>query len=445
LVERELLLFALFWFIIGMVDEMAMDAIWLGLRLTGRARTPRLPTHTGTPPLAGLAAVLIPAWREDEVIGATVAHMLGAWPQRDYRIYIGCYRNDAATVSAAIGAAGRDARVRLVIHDRLGPTTKADCLNRLYLALAADEARTGRRFATVLLQDAEDMVHPLGLTIVDQGLSAGGGGADFVQLPVHPELDSSGCWVSGHYADEFAESHGKALVVRDWLQAALPAAGVGCGFSRVMLERIGAVRRGMGESGPFAADCLTEDYELGLLIERFGGRSRFLRLRDAEGQLIATRSYFPCDLASAVRQKTRWVHGIALQSWDRLGWVGRPVGVWMALRDRRGPLTALMLAQLAGAHPRQLASPALVLLMRVSLAGLVWRAAMRFAFTAREYGPAEGVRALLRIPVANVITIMAGRRALLAYIRSLRGERVVWDKTAHHLHPALGARAELIA
>jgi len=40
LVERELLLFALFWFIIGMVDEMALDAIWLGLRITGRASTP---------------------------------------------------------------------------------------------------------------------------------------------------------------------------------------------------------------------------------------------------------------------------------------------------------------------------------------------------------------------------------------------------------------------
>jgi adsorption protein B len=45
----------------------------------------------------------------------------------------------------------------------------------------------------------------------------------------------------------------------------------------------------------------------------------------------------------AVRQKTRWIHGIALQSWDRMGWMGRPVDVWMALRDRRGPLVALVL------------------------------------------------------------------------------------------------------
>ena len=44
-----------------------------------------------------------------------------------------------------------------------------------------------------------------------------------------------------------------------------------------------------------------------------------------------------------MRQKTRWVHGIALQSWDRLGWSGSAVQRWMTLRDRRGPLAALLL------------------------------------------------------------------------------------------------------
>ena len=60
---------------------------------------------------------------------------------------------------------------------------------------------------------------------------------------------------------------------------------------------------------------------------------------------------------------------------------------------------------------------------------------MRFAFTAREYGAMEGVRAVLRIPVSNVIAIMAGRRALFAYLRSLSGEAARWDKTVHDLHP----------
>jgi bacteriophage N4 adsorption protein B len=43
---------------------------------------------------------------------------------------------------------------------------------------------------------------------------------------------------------------------------------------------------------------------------------------------------------------------------------------------------------------------------------------------------------VLRIPIANVISIMAGRRALMAYMRTLGGAEVSWDKTSHASHPA---------
>ncbi len=152
-----------------------------------------------------------------------------------------------------------------------------------------------------------------------------------------------------------------------------------------------------------------------------------------------------------MRQKTRWIHGISLQSWDRLGWEPRMVDNWMALRDRRGPLTALVLAaaylliavegllglgRLAGFETSMALSPVLRLMISVCFVSFAWRALFRFAFTAREYGVFEGLCAVLRIPVANLIAIMAGRRALFAYIRSLGGERVIWDKTVHHVHPA---------
>lgn len=113
------------------------------------------------------------------------------------------------------GAQG-DARVRLVIHDRDGPTTKADCLNRLYAAIEADEVRLGMRFRMVLLHDAEDMVDPAALGLLDRALDD----ADFVQLPVLPEPQPASRWIGSHYCEEFAESHGKAMVVRDWLNAA---------------------------------------------------------------------------------------------------------------------------------------------------------------------------------------------------------------------------------
>ncbi|MFX8637222.1 glycosyltransferase family 2 protein, partial [Acinetobacter baumannii] len=81
--------------------------------------------------------------------------------------------------------------------------------------------------------------------------------------PVRPEPQAASRWVGGHYCDEFAESHAKAMVVRDWLGVSLPAAGVGCAFSRAAIEAI-AARRGCAQ--PFAAECLTEDYEFGLLV-----------------------------------------------------------------------------------------------------------------------------------------------------------------------------------
>lgn len=441
IVEHELLLFAAVFFLIGALDELAVDLAWLWLNLTGRTRPQRFAAAPDAP-LKGIAAVLVPAWREADVVAAMLRHCRASWPQRELRIYAGCYRNDPATLAALIEGAARDPRIRVVVHAADGPTTKADCLNRLYAALSADERRTGARARSVILHDAEDLVHPEALALIDATLDE----SDFVQLPVIPVPQKHSRWIAGHYGDEFAEAHGKTMVVRDWLAAGLPAAGVGCGFARSMLDLLAHKR---GGAGPFAAESLTEDYELGLLIAEAGGRQRFVRSEAPEGGPIATRECFPDDLGVAVRQKTRWLHGIAFQGWDRLGWHGRLAERWMRLRDRRGPLTALVLAAAylliviwavlflasrAGWHDPAPLSPALVALLWVNFASFIWRAAFRFGFTARTYGWREGLRAIPRIPFANVIAIMAGRRATIAYLRSLLGGAVRWEKTPHRVH-----------
>lgn len=452
LVEQELLLFAAFWFLLGAIDDIAVDLCWIWLKLTGRARTRRVSGEQESAPLGGRAAILIAAWQEEQVIAHTVRHALSVWQQDDFTLYVGCYGNDPETISAAMSAAGNDPRVRIVIHENAGPTTKADCLNRLYGALSDDERRYGYRFKSIVLHDSEDMVHPAELAVIDAALSE----VDFVQLPVRPEPQPASRWVGGHYSDEFTESHAKALVVRDALGAAIPAAGVACGFSRDIMERIARRRRAQGGPGPFASECLTEDYELGVLVRREGGRSRFLRARDDNAQLVATRAYFPARLEDSVRQKTRWIHGIAFQGWDRLGWGTRLADWWMALRDRRGPLTAIVLAcgyvllviegllglaRLSGWQATTIISPVLKGMLVLCFVSFVWRGVFRVAFTAREYGPTEGIRALLRIPVANFIAIVAGRRALWRYIQTLRGAAVTWDKTRHDHHPANSAMA----
>ena len=57
----------------------------------------------------------------------------------------------------------------------------------------------------------------------------------------------------------------------------------------------------------------------------------------------------------------------------------------------------------------------------------------------------EGLRALIRIPLSNIIAMMAGRRAIVAYFRSLKSDAVVWEKTGHAALPAPLARLRILA
>ena len=447
LLQHELLLFAGVFFLLGAIDDAALDLSWIWLKLTGRARTARVSrSELQVSPLHGRAAIFVPAWQEEQVIGATIRHMLSSWRHRDLRLYVGIYRNDPATLEAVMRAAKADRRLRVVIHDRAGPSTKADCLNRLYRAMCDDERRSGERFSCVVFHDAEDMVDPAGLVLLDAAIAHG---ADFAQLPVEPLPQAARDWLGSHYCEEFAEAHGKAMVVRSEIGAALPAAGVGCASSRNALEKLASQRGGEG-GAPFEPQSLTEDYELGLAIGENGGRCQFVRARGEDDMLIATRAYFPSRLEDIVRQKTRWVLGISLQGWDRTGWSGGLFERWMRARDRRGPLTAITLAlgyallvvtmvlvlavSLGWTRPLPL-TPVLTSVLYINLAFFAWRCLWRFAFTARNYGVAEGVFAVLRIPVTNVIAILSSRRALSAYLSGLFGGAVAWEKTPHNRHP----------
>ena len=205
LVQHELLLFAAAFFALGMIDEFALDCTYLWLRFKGRIRSRQIDEREfdEIDGLAGRAAIFIPAWQEADVIGPTLVHMLEVWPQDELRVYIGCYRNDAATMASVIAATRGDPRVRLVVHGRDGPTSKADCLNRMYGALAEDERREGIEARMVVLHDAEDMVDPAALRLLDHALWD----AHFVQLPVLALPQPQSRWIASHYSDEFAETN----------------------------------------------------------------------------------------------------------------------------------------------------------------------------------------------------------------------------------------------
>ena len=444
--HHEILLFAVVGLAIGGIDDFLIDLLFLSRRmwrdLVIYARYPRMTTAT-LPASAnpGRIAIFIPAWKEVEVIGSMLTHALNCWGEADYRIFIGTYPNDPDTIDAIAAVAEGDPRVVVGINPLPGPSTKADCLNVLWRAMLADEAQLGRNYKAVVLHDAEDVVHPDEIRLFDFMIDR----FQLVQLPVLP-LPGHGSWfsraIANHYCDEFAESHGKYLTVREALGASVPSAGVACAFERDALAAL-AINPARG---PFDPSSLTEDYEAGLRIRDGGGHGVFVRIRDANGKLVATREYFPNSINAAVRQKARWIVGISLAGWDRMGWRGGTAELWMRLRDRRAAIAALVLcaayvafllwpmlwviAQFQPSFPRA-TSPAIDALLRVNFFLMSWRIFMRAVFAGHAYGWRYGLGAIPRTLLANLITILATQRALSLYARSLLGQPLSWDKTRH--------------
>jgi adsorption protein B len=439
-VAAELALFAGVGFFLFAINDLMVDLLYFTRGLWRRASARgRLPCAFAIDlPAAGdseLIAVLVPAWDEAAVIAAMLRATLARFDYPNYRLFVGHYRNDPATAAAIASVV--DPRIEPVLVDAEGPSTKADCLNHLYDALIAYELAHQLSAKAVVLHDAEDVVHPLELRIFDRLIDQ----AAVVQLPVLPLTDPHSRWISGHYCDEFAEAHVKELVVRELVGAAIPLAGVGCAIARKPLAQLAA----MEEGKPFAGSSMTEDYEVGLKIGALGLKTMFVRIpaRPGDRGVVASRGHFPATLGCAVRQKARWLGGIALAGWDRLGWSGGFGERWMRMRDRRGPLAALLLlaaygaallwsqmwlAEALGAPIKVQIDPLVVKLLLVNGWLLAWRVLMRSCFTAWAYGWREGLMSMPRLLVGNIIAMLAAARAVSLH---LGGGARRWDKTRH--------------
>lgn len=444
-VQKELLLFASLCFIIGSVDDVIFDVMWMAHSVKrkllvysryDRTVVENLPPSSREQPLA----IFVPAWREAPVIGAMLRRCLDQWDHKNYRIYVGCYPNDDETIAAVADAASGVENIRIIICDHDGPTSKADCLNRLWRALCQDEIFESTVYKAVILQDAEDLVHPKALELFDYLIDR----ASLVQIPVIPRRASRSIWVAGHYGDEFAEMHGKQMVLREALGVSIPSAGVGCAFRRDALGKLSVQTHGK----PFDAASLTEDYELGLNLTEGEARGIFARLKDQHGQWVATQEFFPDNFEDAIRQKSRWMIGIALSGWDRLGWTTCWRENWMRLRDRKASFAAIILALayvailltgclyitgLTGIYQPNPISGFLKTMLVFNAAFLVWRLGIKGYFVFALYGLREALLSVPRTFIANVINILAAKRALIQYLQILAGAPARWEKTSHFL------------
>lgn len=196
--QREIMLFAAVGLTIGGLDDLCIDVLYVVRRSWRRwaiyrrhepMTTATLPEPSDRRPLA----VFVPAWREADVIGPMLRSATARWGAGPYRIFVGAYPNDPQTIAQIATVAAEGQPVTLVINDRDGPTTKADCLNALWRTMCAEEKRTGTAFKAVVLHDAEDVVHADELRLLSVMIDR----FDLVQLPVLPLASQQSQWIAG--------------------------------------------------------------------------------------------------------------------------------------------------------------------------------------------------------------------------------------------------------
>jgi len=219
----------------------------------------------------------------------------------------------------------------------------------------------------------------------------------------------------------------------------------------------------------FNPKSLTEDYEIGIRLGKRGARQiiliqyveriiskkrllqRGVRPKKIK-ELVATRAFFLTEFRKAMRQRARWVYGIAWQGLRNIGWEKSLKFNYALLRDRVaffanflylfGYLLIIYVAVVAGV--RRFFRPDFVLpplvgrgeiwwqLAMVVMFFFFWRLLMRFIFVNKVYGLGHALVTPIKMVVGNVLNIASSGLAMLWLIRALRtGREQGWIKTEH--------------
>jgi len=434
--------------LISGLDDLVVDLAWAWTWLKSALRPaasvfPPGPRQLENAPRQRIA-IFVPLWHEHQVVGRMLEHNLAAIRYPDYHFFAGCYPNDVQTQEAVQAVAERFPQVHLAVCPHPGPTSKADCLNWIYQHLLLLEERSGEVFDIVVIHDAEDLVHPEELRWINYYAAR----YDFVQTPVLALATPLRKLTHGVYCDEFAENHSRDMTVRAVLGGFVPSCGVGTGYRRDALERLARA----SSNRLFEPEALTEDYENGLRLFRLGCSQAFVPISKSSNggrDFVVTREFFPASWNAALRQRTRWVTGIALQGWQRFGWSGKPGEVYWLWRDRKGlianPLSlAANLVFIYGAATAMWmrVSPWQARLAMATLALQIVRIGVRMLCVGRIYGLVFALGVPARAVYANALNTAATVQAVARYTWArVRGQPLKWLKTEH----AYPARAALLA
>ncbi len=442
------------WVLLSGIDDLFIDLACLYGCIRRRFSThplDRFPSEEeldAAPPRR--MAVFVAAWREHKVIQKMIDNNAGRLRYPHFDFFVGVYPNDALTIAAVEEAARRYPNVHLSRTPHDGPTSKADNLNWIYQNMLVYEEQRGVRFDMVLTHDAEDLIDPDALRWINYY----GQWNDMVQIPVLALGTAFSKLAHGVYCDEFAEFQFKDMPTRQLLGGFIPSTGVGTGFSRRSLEKMAEAY----SNRIFEPVSLTEDYESGFRVRRLGLSQTFIPIAVRHGRPIATREYFPLTFSEAVRQRTRWVMGITLQSWEFHTADETFRHLYWFWRDRKALVGNLMtpLANLLflfgfftwvwsrATHGEWLLAREMSRFYGICVTGLAIQAlqmSIRAGCSARIYGWRFACGVPVRVIAANAINCVATARAIWIYTGAkLHGHPLRWVKTEH----AYPSRAALL-
>ncbi len=433
------------------VDDLYIDIVALFKNLKPHEISERTLAKMNLMPQKKIA-VMIANWHEDEILERMISGNTLRLDYSNYTFYLGVYPNDLPTLNVAKSIESKYSNVRVVVNRADGPTSKGQMLNQIVQTIRIHELQQEAAFDIFMLHDSEDLIHPLSLKLINYHMED----KDFLQIPVFSLPTSTLDFTRCTYIDEFAESHTKDMLVRSHLQGAVPSAGVGTAMSRLFVAEMLLLQHGelMKE------DTLTEDYHLGIMAHRLGYSSAFLCFYRRLGKTkdyIATREYFPSNVRTSIRQKTRWTLGISLQGYKNLKWGKSFFENYFLWRDRRGLVNAPVLLMsyalfigiaisylITGKWPSYISqSSFLQSLFLINFTALMFKLAQRF----RLVGNLNGFHTTPTIPIrwllANYINCMAALHAVRTYRKFQKsGERPKWVKTTHELPSDFGILPE---
>lgn len=413
-----------------------------------------------------LIAVLVPCWREANIIATMLKHNCYSIDYNNYYFFVGVYPNDPETVAEVRSVADINEHVQCIVGDTPGPTNKAANLNIIYKYIKTFEKTQQKHFNIFVFHDSEDIIHPLSFKLYNYLIPR----KDMIQIPIFPLEVPYRNFTHWLYADEFAENHTKDIIVRESIRAHVPSAGVGTAFYRNALEMLENPETGT----PFSTSSLTEDYRTSLAIRMLQLKQVFVTQyitrtqwkkkwlfskRYAQKQIkefVAVRALFPMEYKKAVRQKARWIIGIVFQEWRDGEWPKEWRVRYTLAHDRKSFITHFInglgyllfmywliysiityaLPEYPSLQERFNLYPWVWWLSNVATFIMCERLLQRTIATYRIYGFIPACFVIPRAFYGNILNLHALIRAYQIYFSTPKNKKAAkqpaWDKTEHH-------------